>query len=1084
MSISETNGSVSGGDETLKGDEDLDFQIEDQDYEIKERSFKSHGMIGLFARHKVAPNLLMIIMLLAGLVALMKLNVQFFPTFELDYASVRVVWPGANGEDVERSITEPVERVLRNLDSLDEMTSTSSLGIAVITLKFKEGVNMIEAVDQINQRINELRNLPQDAEKPVIERIVRYESIARVLLVSEQGDLAELRPMARDFERELLNRGIDKISFTGLPAEEMAVELSQEKLEQFNLSLEAVGNQVANMSRDYPAGSVGDSDSVRDLRALEQKRTVHEFNQMPLVVSGSENVALGEVGVVERRAIKNAPYLTVDGYPAIEMQLQRAESGDTLVSSKILMDWLAEVEPLLPKGVRLQIYDETWSLVNQRIMLLVNNGIGGLILVVLILYIFMNGRVAFWVAVGIPVSFAATLMILYLAGGSINMVSMFGLIMALGIIVDDAIVVGEDALSHHERGEPALQAAEGGAHRMLGPVTASSLTTVAAFLPLMMIGGEMGNILFAIPLVIIAVIFASLIESFTILPGHLRHALSGVKPPQPGSIRYRLDHGIDHVRHHQFRHIIRWVLKNRAITLSVTLAMMIFVIGLLAGGRLGFVFFPSPESTKLQADARFVAGTPSEVSSRYVEKLYQALLETEQELEPGMVKIATVNYNKTSSQTGPNFSGVNVELVEPDQRHTRNAEFVKVWQKKAGIVPGLDVLTIESPRNGPPGSDVDIRLSGAEPLLLKQASLDLQEVLSQVAGVSGIRDDLPYGRDQLIYQLTPQGKALGLTYVSLGRQLSDAFSGRLVQIFTDAEDEIEVRVQYPRAEQDTLATLNRMQIVTPAGERVALNTVADWSTKRGFDVMRHVDGQLAVNVIGEVDRSVNNSNLILAQLVKSTLPELEMKYGLVYSVEGQSARQAEAMGDMKIGLLIGLSMIYIVLAWVFGSYGWPLVVMMAIPFGLIGAIMGHWWMGLDMTILSLFGFFGLSGIVVNDSIILVSFYKRLRESGLGVNVALEEAAVQRVRAVLLTSLTTVAGLTPLLFETSLQAQFLIPMATAIAFGLIFSTLLILLVIPAMLSLYEHAGEAINRRVQSSSRDHSASLEGEIISTDS
>jgi multidrug efflux pump subunit AcrB len=355
---------------------------------------------------------------------------------------------------------------------------------------------------------------------------------------------------------------------------------------------------------------------------------------------------------------------------------------------------------------------------------------------------------------------------------------------------------------------------------------------------------------------------------------------------------------------------------------------------------------------------------------------------------------------------------------------------------------------------GPPGSDVDIRLSGAEPQKLKQASIELQEVLNQINGVSAIRDDLPFGRDQLVYQLTPQGEALGFTYLSLGRQLSDAFSGRLVQIFTDSEDEVEVRLQYPRQQQATLASLNSMQVVAPSGERVPLSIVASWQTQRGFDIMRHVDGQLAVTVVGEVDKTVNNANLILQTLQQTTLPELQLKYGINYSLEGQNARQAETMGDMKIGLLIGLSMIYIVLAWVFGSYGWPLVVMMAIPFGLVGAIMGHWWMGIDMTILSLFGFFGLSGIVVNDSIILVSFYKQLREAGLSVQEALEEAAVQRVRAVLLTSLTTIAGLTPLLFETSLQAQFLIPMATAIAFGLMFSTLLILLVIPSMLSLYE------------------------------
>ncbi|WP_130536490.1 efflux RND transporter permease subunit [Thiomicrorhabdus indica] len=1035
----------------------------DQDFQIKEKQFKSHGVIGLFARHKVAPNLLMIIMILAGIVALLKMNVQFFPNFELDYASVRVVWPGANAEDVESSVTEPIERVLRNLDNLDEMTSTSGMGVATISLKFNEGTNMIEALDQINQRVSELRNLPQDAQKPIIERIVRYESVARMLVISENGDLQELRPLVRQFERELLDRGIDKVGFVGLPTEEMAVEISQDTLEKYQLSFESVGNQLAGMSRDLPAGTVGDNDSVRELRALEQKRDEIAFEQTSVITNDYQTLTLGDLGEVERRAVKDAAYLQVEGFPAVEMQLQRAENGDTLKSSEVLQQWMLETEPQLPAGVRLQVYDETWSLVQQRIMLLVNNGVGGLILVVLILYVFMNGRVAFWIAVGIPVSFMATLMIVYLAGGSINMISLFGLIMALGIIVDDAIVVGEDALAHHERGEPALQAAEGGAHRMLGPVTASSLTTVAAFLPLMIVGGEVGNILFAIPLVIIAVIFASLIESFTVLPGHLRHALHKVEPAKEGSIRYKLDSKIDHFRHHQFRLVIRWVLAHRTITISSAIAMMIFVVALFAGGRLGFVFFPSPESNKLAADARFVAGTSAEESARYVERLYQALREAEAELEPGIVKVAVVNFNKTSRQSGANFGGVNIELIDSGDRETRNEELIRVWKEKAGTVPGLDLLTIEAPRMGPPGSDIDIRLSGAATDNLKQASLELQEVVSQIPGVLSIRDDLPYGRDQLIYQLTPQGEALGFTYSSVGRQLSDAFSGRLVQIFTDREDEVEVRLQFPRHEQMSLATLNRMQVVAPNGQRVPLRTVVTWQTQRGFDVIRHVDGQLTVNVIGEVDKTVNNANRILAQLEQSTLRELESKYGLTYSIEGQKARQAETMGDMKIGLLIGLAIIYIVLAWVFGSYGWPLVVMMAIPFGLVGAIMGHWWMGIDMTILSLFGFFGLSGIVVNDSIILVSFYKQLRTAGLSVNQALEEAAVQRVRAVLLTSLTTIAGLTPLLFETSLQAQFLIPMATAIAFGLMFSTLLILLVIPAMLSIYEQFYLKVHRR---------------------
>ena len=1020
----------------------------------RHEKFKSRGLIGLFARHPVAPNLLMIIMVLLGTVALIRLNVQFFPNFELDYATVRIVWPGANAEDVETSLTEPVERVLRNIDNLDEMTSTSSLGVSAVTLKFKEGTDMIEAVDQVNQRVNELRNLPQDSEKPIIQRTLRYEPIARLLLISSTGSLDELRPLVRQFESELLDRGIDKIEIKGLPEEEMAIEVSQQMLERYGLSLEQIGTKVANMSRDLPAGSLGDAESIRDIRVIQQGRDEQQFKQLSILVDETQNVKLGDVARVERRELKNSPVLMVEGSPAVEMRLKRADTGDTLKSSALMQKWLEETEPGLPTGVQLKVYDETWSLVHQRITLLLNNGVGGLVLVILVLFLFMHGRVAFWVAVGIPVSFMATLMIMYMAGGSINMVSLFALIMALGIIVDDAIVVGEDALAHHEMGESHLEAAEGGAHRMLAPVSASSITTIAAFVPLMMIGGEMGNILFAIPLVIISVIIASLIESFAVLPGHLRHAFNNMPPPKPTSLRYRLDTAIDHFRNHHFRNLIRWVLHNRFTTLSIAIALMIFVIGLLVGGRLSFVFFPSPESTKLSADARFVAGTPAKVSADYVDHLYKALLETEQQLEPGILKVAVVHYNETSRQKGTNFSSINLELIEPDQRETRNSEFIRVWQEKAGTIPGLDVLSIEASRPGPPGSDIDIRLWGAEPHALKKAAIEIQEVLRQVTGVSGVRDDLPYGRGQMVYELTPQGKALGFTYASVARQMSAALSGQLVQIFTDGQDEVEVRVQYPRDEQATLATIGSMKIISPAGENVALSSVVKWKNQQGFDVMRHVDGVLAVTVIGEVDKSLNNPNEILSQLEETTLKELTARYGLSYSLEGQSARQQETFADMKIGMMIGLATIYIVLAWVFGSYGWPLVVMMAIPFGLIGAIMGHWWMGLDMTILTLFGFFGLSGIVVNDSIILVSFYKRLREDGMTIRQALEEAVVQRVRAVFLTSLTTIGGLTPLLFETSLQAQFLIPMAAAIAFGLMFSTFLILLVIPCILSLYE------------------------------
>lgn len=1026
---------------------------------MSQLSFKNNGIIGVFTRHKVAANLVMLLMILLGVVALFKMNVQFFPSFNLDYAQVRVIWPSANAQDVETSITNPVERVLRNIENLDEMTSTSSLGVSVVTLKFIEGTNMIEAIDQVRQRVAELRNLPQDIQSLTVERISRYEPVAKVLVLGQPGEEEQLRFWVREFERDLLARGIDKVDFRGRPVEELAIELDLQEIAQYGLAYDQVASQVANLSRDLPAGRMGDSDSARDLRAIEQQRDVQGFADLPIKVNATERVQLGDLAEVTLRPVRDSAYLKVDGRPAIEMALQRAESGNTLKSSQYMQAWLLDVESALPEGIEIQVYDETWSLVKDRIILLIKNGVGGLVLVLLILYIFLNGRVALWVAVGIPVSFLATLMVLYLGGGSINMISLFGLIMALGIIVDDAIVVGEDALTHYEQGEEAAEAAEGGARRMFTPVMASSLTTIAAFLPLMMIGAEIGAILFAIPMVIVAVILVSLVQCFLVLPGHLRYGLSwGRKHPgtqeDETCWRCRWDKAFLSFRQNVYRRLIRWVLANRATTLAIAFGFIVVTMGLMAGGRLSFTFFPAPEGNKINASIQFVAGTDQAITAQFVEQVYQALRDTESTLEPGIIDTAVVAFNQGSGGSGAVFGQVNVELIDPDRRHTRNAVFIREWQSRVTSQPGLENFNIVAQTGGPPGRDIQIQFTGASPERLKQASLELQQALDDIPGVSGVSDDLPFGREQLVFKMTPQAEALGFSYNTIGAQLSAAFSGRLAQIYTLGEDEIEVRVMLPRERQAQLAILNEMQLTSPTGKQVPLSSLVDWQTQQGFDVMRHYNGQLAVTVLGDVDRAVNNANRILTGLEQDVLPQLMANYGVNYSFEGTARNQQKTMADMLMGLVIGLVLIYIILAWVFESYTWPVIVMLAIPLGLVGAILGHYFLGIGLTLLSMFGFFGLAGIVVNNSIILVSFYKRLREEGMAVNEALEEASVQRLRAVLVTTLTTVGGLTPLLFETSLQAQFLIPMAVSIAFGLMFATLLILLLIPVILSFYE------------------------------
>ena len=1032
-------------------------------------------IIGIFAQHKVAANLLMLMMLIGGFVSLSKLNTQFFPNFALDVITVNVVWRGASAEDVEDSLTSRIEQELRTIDYVDKMTSTSSYGSSLVTLEFDEGTEMGPALDQVKDHVARLRNLPKDAETPEISIATHYDNVAR-LLVTTDGHLDELRGLVHQIEHELLDAGISRVTITGLPDEEMAIKVSTSTLESLGLSFGDVSQRVADQSQDLPAGEIGNGETTRQIRSLDQRRNADAFGSISLKSDyQGRRLLLDDVADVERRAMRDQVKVFYHGQPAVEIALQRTENADALESARIMENWLEQAKPSLPKGVDIRVYDASWSLIQERINLLLSNGLSGLLLVLAILFLFLHGRVAFWVAVGIPVSFMAALTVLYILGGSINMISLFALIMALGIIVDDAIVVGEDALSHYQSGERSLLAAEGGARRMLAPVISSSLTTIAAFLPLMLISGVIGNILFDIPFVVICVIIASLVESFLILPGHLRHTFHTMHHLDPGRLRRWLDEKFEHFREQFFRPLVTMAVKNSAVTISLTLALLIISISLLASGRILFNFFPSPEGTTITANARFVAGTPKQDVEQFLQHINLALDEAEADYEQNIVKMAvtrlgsasSANSNISSGQADERFGSVQLEMISPDQRDIRNKDFINNWREHISLPPGIETFTISEARGGPPGSDIDIRLSGASAQQLKKAAHEVAEQLKNYTGVSAIEDDMPYGQEQLIYRIKGQGEVLGLTVENVGRQLRAAFDGQLVQIFQDGDDEVEVRVMLPDAERNTLATLENFMLRLPNGGSAPLSSVVEFESRRGFDVLRHTDSQLAIHITATVDSVVNNNNVILDDMKKAFLPEISSKYGVKVGYEGRAEEQADTMSDMAQGTLLAFIMIYLVLAWVFSSYGWPLVVMAAIPFGLIGALIGHWLLGIDLTILSLFGIFGLSGIVVNDSIILVTFFKQLTESGMPAQQAIIEASTQRLRAVLLTSLTTIAGLTPLLFETSLQAQFLIPMVVSMSFGLMFSTVLVLLVIPAMLAVYERvANKFLPKRTDS------------------
>lgn len=1021
---------------------------------------KQHGVMAALVHHKVAANVLMLIAFVLGVIGITRMNVQFFPSFELDVISVRVVWSGAAAEDVEVGITTPLEERLKTVDGLKKMSSTSAQGIASLTLELHEGTDPLLALDQVRQRVDEFRNLPRDAETPEVSRVSRYEPIARLLV--RGGSVDELRPWVRRFESELLAAGVDRVSITGLPEERIAVELPTAALETLGLSLVDVGERIGQVARDIPAGVAGERDGAREIRGLEQRRDALGFEELAVVSDGRGRIVLGEIAQIRREPRPGELVLSEAGDVVVEMQLQRAESGHSLRAARVFDDWLEKTRPTLPPTIRLEVFDAQWQLIRDRIELLINNGVSGLLLVVLVLYLFLPARVAFWVMVGIPTAFLATLGLMLFFGGTINMMSLFALIMALGIIVDDAIVVSEDADTHRSMGEGAEHAALGGARRMLWPVVAASLTTVAAFIPLMMVGGVIGNILGDIPFVMIMVIMASLLESFLILPAHLKLALQQDMSHKTSALRRRLDEGFSHFRDHSFRRAVEAALHWRGVTVALTLAMMVLAVGLLAGGRINFVFFPTPEGQVVYANATFVAGTPRAHTEAFLAELERALVETERELGGGLVQVAvsrlggTISSGAGGGAKGDQLAAIQVELVPPDTREVRNEQFLSTWRSKVREPAGLELLVFNSRQSGPPGRDLNVRLTGDNADALKAAALELGETMKAIDGVSEIEDDMPYGREQLVYRLTPAGESLGLTTESLGRQLRAAFDGHLAQLVQVGRDELEVRVLLPRDERERLDVFERLAIRIPDGRFVPLATVASWSSRRGFEALRHADGRLAVEVSGEIDTSRSNAGLVQAELLREALPQLAVKHGVEYSFQGRAADQRETMADMQAGLMLGLGLIYLVLVWSFSSWSWPLVVMAAIPLGLAGAIFGHWLLGLNLTILSMFGLFGLSGIVVNNSIILVTLFKELQHKGASLHDALVGAACGRLRAVLLTSLTTIGGLTPLLFERSLQAQFLIPMATSIAFGLGVSAVLVLFFVPALLSLVEGA----------------------------
>ena len=895
-------------------------------------------IISSFVRHPVAPNLAMFVMILAGIWALGQLTRQILPTFELSVVQVEVAWAGASAEDIQASITQPIEDQVRNLDQLEKVKSTSSEGRSLVSLEYSEAVDLGRAVEQVKEAVAQVRNLPDAAETPTVTLLARNELVARLVVAGPE--LSALRPLVRSFERDLRALGLARIDVEGLPEQEIAVQVDGARLSELQLSLQEIGQRVRGASSDVPAGAVGRAESARQLRSMDQARSVRDFQQLPIAADEDGRLlALGDIAEISQRARADQPLLFVNGTPAVEIAVQRAESQDAIAIADTLLAWVERTRPSLPANVEMMVYDEPWRIVDERIDLMIENALGGLVLVVIALFMFLNARVAFWVAVGIPVALMAGLMALYLFGGSLNAISLFAMVMALGIVVDDAIVVGEDAVTRYQSGAAPLQAAEQSAYRMLAPVTAASLTTVAAFVPLMTVGGPGGNILFAIPLIMICVVLASLVECFLVLPGHLRHSLESQSRKPPSRFRLRFDTAFENFRCGSFRKSVASAVQERGTTIALAIGSLIVTIGLIAGGRLEFTLFPQPDDTKLQSIIRFAAGTPSERVEAFVSQARDALRAVERDSGEKIIQLEVTKLGTDPRGTrASNVATMVLQLVPAAERDISNPDLIRQWRRLVPQAPGLESFFVLNRGGGPVGSDIELDLTGSDPEALKAAAVDIMQALNGIPGVSGVRDDMAWGKEQLIFELSPTGEAVGLTGESLGGQLRAAFAGELVQIFQSEGEEVEVRVYVSDAERDSVGALETLPVVLPSGETAPLSDVASLSYQRGFESLKRAGGDLAVQVTADVDAKLNNNNAVRAILRAQVLPTVLARPG-VSSVRfgGDAESQGETLGDVGTALPLAFLMIYIILAWVFESYLWPLAVLSVIPFGLVGA---------------------------------------------------------------------------------------------------------------------------------------------------
>ncbi len=1023
-------------------------------------------MIAYFTRHPTIANILMIALLAIGATILPTLQRETFPRIEPSRVQVSVAYPGARPETVEETVCQRIEDAVDGVDDVHEITCEALEGSAVAVVEMREGATLDRFANDVKTEIDAIGDFPDLVEDPVVKQLGRTDFVASVA-VSGVMSRPDLKTYAAEVKRRMQAfGGIPKIEIDGFAERQFRVEILDATLRQLELSLEDVAATIQSQNVDLPVGTIQAREGEILLRFADERRSVEELRSLVVVASEvGGQIRLGDIALIDDRFDREEVKILFDGEPAAFLEVTKSAGDDLLTVIGRIEAFLSEERQRAPPGVHFTIVRSPAEVVQDRLSLLLDNGAVGLGLVALMMWLFFGARYAFWISAGLPVAFVGGIAAMVLLGYSLNMLTMLGLLIVVGLLMDDAIVISESIASKHEAGAPPMDAAVAGVREVAPGVLSSFMTTLCIFGSLAFLEGDIGQVLRVVPVVMLAVLVVSLVEAFLVLPNHLGHALAA-QDAKRGLVQRRVAAGVTWVRDHVAVAFARVAVERRYLTMGCTIGLLTLAISAIAGGTLKFSAFPEIDGDTLQARVLLPQGTPLWRTEQVVADVVAAVDRIDTALTPEqpdgqslvLHKTVRFNVNEDAHESGSHVATVSVDLLSSERRTIDNEQFSALWREETG--PQVDVVSLKftEPTLGPGGRAIDIQLSGDDLSDLKAASSDLKEWLVGYAGVVDVLDDLRLGKPEIAFRINEEGLILGLRAQDVAEQLRAAFFGSTVDEIQVDTESYEIDARLAGIDRDDVASLDNFVIVTPSGALAPLSSVATIERDRGFARINRVQKRRTVTVQGDVDTRFANANEIVNDTMSRFVPKLLERYpGVSVGVEGQNAEASKTQASMISGFLLGLVGVFLVLSFQFRSYVEPVVVMTLIPFAFIGAVTGHLLMGVDFSMPSMLGFAALAGVVVNDSILLVNQIKQHHRPGASVAEVAPDATRARFRAILLTSLTTVAGLLPLLLETSLQAQVLIPLVTSLSFGLMASTLLVLFVVPAFYAILDDMG---------------------------